>query len=152
MRAFSRILTVAFLLTSSPALAWWDFAKWGMTVDQLAKASGGRLESCGNGCPPTLIGFKPTHRLATDVVGFPGQAMFAFDASGRLNWTVLRVQSEAAFNPIERALMGVYGAPVDRSRSSVREVIWRDAAKKSTVRLLDIGVSYIEYKPVAGGL
>ncbi len=135
------------------AAAWWDFAKWGMTVDQLKKASGGRVVECQGLCKGTFIGFRPTHTIpGVEVAGYLATATFAFDGAGRLNWTVLEF-GDRSFNPLERALMGVYGAPIDnRSRDSVRAITWKDAAKGSTIRLIEIGPSFVEYKPLATGL
>lgn len=148
------IAAIAMLTVALPATAhaWWDYAKWGMTAAQLSKASNGRLQECAGNCPGAFTGFNPTHWIDVDVAGFPGRAMFAFDAAGRLNWTVLRIQSSGSFNPLERALLGVYGAPADRSPGSVPAVTWRDPVKKSSIRLVGIGASYIEYKPAAAGL
>lgn len=152
MRATATIAALLVVI-ASPAYAWWDYAKWGMTVAQLSKASGGRLQECAGNCPTTFTGFQPTHRVDVDVIGYPSFAMFAFDSAGRLNWTVLRVQSSGAFNPLQRALVGIYGAPVDKVGGSFPSATWRDPTKKSSIRLVGIvDTSAIEYKPAASGL
>lgn len=149
------IATAAALVVAvaSPAHAWWDYAKWGMTPAQLSKASGGRLQECAGDCPTTFTGFKPTHRVDIEVIGLRGFAMFAFDSSGRLDWTVLRISGGDSFNPLQRALAGIYGAPIERSGGGFPSATWRDAGKKSSIRLVSIvGTSAIEYKPAASGL
>ena len=147
------IVGATLTLSASPAHAWWDYAKWGMTVPQLSKASAGRLRECAGDCPGTFTGFRPTHRVDIDVIGFPGFAMFAFDDAGRLNWTVLRIPGGNSFNSLQRALAGVYGAPIERSGGSFPSTTWRDTTKKSSIRLIEIGnTSAIEYKPAASGL
>lgn len=151
--ATTAALALLTLVFASPAHAWWDYAKWGMTAAQLSKASGGRLRECAGDCPGTFTGFRPTHRVDIDVIGFPGFAMFAFDDAGRLNWTVLRIPGGNSFNSLQRALAGIYGAPIERSGGNFPSTTWRDATKKSSIRLIEIGsTSAIEYKPAASGL
>lgn len=44
-------LAIAGLLAASaPAAADWQYAKWGMTVDQLVAASKGQMKKCGAAC------------------------------------------------------------------------------------------------------
>lgn len=147
-------LAVAF---SSPVGAWWNFAKWDLTLEDLQRESGGKLEPCRSQCRTPISGFNPTHRMRDiQAAGYTGDAWFSFDASGHLNWTVLTFDDETAFGAIERALIEVYGAPIDKVRTSVKATTWRDGAKRTTIRIVDFGGklagTFVEYRPVANGL
>ena len=154
---FAVVLALACSLMSSPANAWWSYAKWGMTVQELEQASGGKLEACDLTCRNPINGFHPTFRIRNvSAADMKGDAFFAFDPSGRLNWTILTFDEEAAFGALERALTGVYGASVDKVRTSVKVTTWRNGDKETTIRLVDFGGklagTFVEYRPTPKGL
>lgn len=157
MKRMIALAVAGLMVVASPANAWWTYAKWGMTVDELIQASGGKLEPCQPQCRTPLQSFNPTYRLRDiQAAGLSGDAWFAFDASGRLEWTVLTFDEETAFGVLERALLSSYGTPIDKVRTSVKATMWRDTARGTTIRIVDFGGklagTFIEYRPNAKGL
>lgn len=159
IRTIASVLVAALLGWSTPTLAWWDFAKWTMTEQQLREASAGRLEACNPDCRAAIS--RPTHVIRQiQVVGLTGQAWFSFNASGGLDSTVLTFESQVAFGTLERALLGIYGAPIDKTLSSIKVTMWRDTEKRTTIRLVDFAAKegqvlsgiFVEYRPIASGL
>ena len=151
-RATFAALLIAF---ASPAYAWWDYAKWGMTIDELRKASGGKIEECNSPCR-----LNTSHvARGVQVIGLTGDAGFAFDSAGHLERTVLWFEDAFAEGALERALLSIYGAPVSKTPGATRSTIWR-GDDRSTIGLIvythlkgtPLSGVFVIYQPAAKGL
>jgi hypothetical protein len=133
------LVSLASLATVQPASADWQYTKWGMTVPQVAAASGGKA---------TPLTDKGLDR-GTDIVrlqapytsgAFVFTARFLFDASTeRLSRVDLKLENGKMCADLHGALYTKYGPP-DTTKPSVAMLsIWRDRASSSTISLLTIG-------------
>ena len=149
------VVAAALIAVTSPAGAWWDYAKWGMTLDELRKASGASIEECATSCR-----LNASHVVrGVQVIGLTGEAGFAFDAAGRLDRTVLWFEDALAEGALERALLSIYGAPLSKTLGATRSTIWR-GDDRSTIGLIvythlkgtPLSGVFVIYQPGAKGL
>lgn len=150
-------ITAVFALWSTPAFAWWEYAKWGMTADQVVAASKGAAGPCDRGiadCSSIVSNQTPDLYLyGLTIAGHLAHAQFSFD-QGKLTGTYLQFNN-ANFRRLTDALIGKYGAPVDSSDAWPATRLWRDTTKGTLVKIWEFPESYkivIEYKPIAKGL
>lgn len=159
MRSIVLLLALAgALLQASPAFAWWEYAKWGMTAEQLTRASKGAVRACdqnATACKPLFTDYRPAlYALDLQVAGFPAAAQFALDPQGKLNATYIDFR-DANFDRLNEALLSVYGQPIEVNNRWPPWRAWRDAAKGTLVRIWNFPESrkiVIEYKPATKGL
>src|SRR3954462_9949053 len=121
---------------ASPALAWWQYAEWGLSASQIMTASGGRAVPCRAdvpGCTAPPGGLQPTYAVESlTMVGMPGSASFAFDAGDRLVQTVvLFPESDVAL--LSGLLQGIHGAAGD---STAMAGFWRDERRGTVITAL----------------
>lgn len=102
MKLTSFFLTAALVLLAAPASAHWQFAKWGMTPDQVIKASGGKAAWKDE---------KGVQVLSLDYPSgqFDLQVSFGFDATNHLN--DVSIGSSTNVYGIINELKGKYGTP-----------------------------------------
>ncbi|KAF0102194.1 MAG: hypothetical protein FD144_2629 [Rhodospirillaceae bacterium] len=126
-----------------------------MTLDELRKASGDKIEECTSPCR-----LNTTHvARGVQVVGLTGDAGFAFDAAGLLEGTVLWFEDPLAEGALKRALLSIYGAPVSETTGATRSTIWR-GDDRTTIGLtvythlkgLALSGVFVVYRPPAKGL
>lgn len=150
-------LAAALFAFSTPAHAWWEYAKWGMTAQQLATASKGAARPCEGSteCSPP-IGKSSPSMIAKDVraADLPAKALFDFDDQGRLRATLIVFGSKAIIK-VNEALAAAYGAPASIENSWPATRLWRDPAKGTTIKswsFPDSNTILVEYRPIAKGL
>lgn len=154
-----RLLIIAPILAlwSTPALAWWEYAKWGMTIEQVTAASKGAAGPCDRGiadCTAIVSNQTPDLYLyGLTIAGYLAHAQFSFD-QGKLTGTYLQFNN-ANLQRLTDALIGNYGAPVDVKDTWPATRLWRVAAKGTLVKIWEFPEIYkivIEYKPITKGL
>jgi hypothetical protein len=130
----------------SPAFAWWTYAKWGFTRDQLVRASGGKAYA-KDGKPYLYLDGVAS-------AGLNGTAEFSFDGNGRLVKTTLVFTEVYAAHHLKEALSSVYGRPVSAEGGPWPVTQWRDEAKGTAIRLREglANSTLVEYVPIAKGL
>lgn len=139
MKLMSMGVAAAFLMSASPALAGWEYAKWGMTPKQLVAASRGQAK-LGHG--------EPGDRVENEEVGALGTYSAAerqFDTifyfrEGRLNQVNLKLTGddrEKRCDGLFSDLAAKYGEPDPSSIDGVTG--WKDYQGRNIVRLIHIG-------------
>jgi hypothetical protein len=158
MRAYVVLAIFASGTLSNAASADWQYTKWGMSIEQAARASGGQLrpptaqersDKTANGVQPGLVG---TYRSAT--FNFICTLYFPTPASGLGKVTLTAVNYQQARSIIE-SLRGLYGEPVEMDRDRFgNKFRWRDDAHNNSIEIYDlssIGVLNVFYAPLRSG-
>lgn len=156
-----RAVFVALLvaLQTSPAFAWWEYAKWGMTEQQLMAASKNAARMCeGASSEECRAPFKnmpiSMYHPGLHIAGFPATAQFSFDDQRKLVATCLWFKN-ARFPALVDALIATYGTPASVSNQWPATRTWRDGTKGTLVKIWDFPDSHktiIEYSPAPKGL
>jgi hypothetical protein len=151
----------AFCVAGNPAMADWEFAKWGMTPQQLIAASKGRVKTCtapgaGGDCATGMVGCTGGANLpgGQDAIGMNFRVVFGFNAAGRLECISLAGPADyASYEKIDSTLRGSFGAPTKMVSRPFRETSWTDTARNNliTVVRLDLG-TLVQYRAVGKGL
>ena len=130
MRCVFAYIACASVLMPIHALADWQYTKWGMSVEQAARASDGQLRAptapersaqVVNGVAPGLVG---TYRSAT----FNFKCALYFTSTnlglGRVTLTAMDYQQSRT---IIESLRGLYGEPIEFSHGRFGDKFrWRD--------------------------
>lgn len=96
--------TIVLALTVAPASAHWQFTRWGMTPDQVIKASGGKAAWKQEKDHQELEMDYPSGQFTLSV-------SFVFDASNHLN--SIQMTNNADAMALMRELKGKYGKPAE---------------------------------------
>jgi hypothetical protein len=88
------------ILMCSPALADWQYTKWGMTKEQVVEASKGQA---------TPTGTKGALVAPYEGGGYQFQASFGFDKTGGLSSVGLELKDGSHAIGLRNALLGKYG-------------------------------------------
>lgn len=153
----SALLAPLGFLFAQPAFAWWEYAKWGLTEQQLVAASKSAAKPCTSSidlCKPAFRDYAPTLYAEPTVAGLPAVAHFAFDTQSRLAATYIIFRG-ANYSKLVEAIVGVYGQPVAIIGDWPERRTWRDTTKGTIITLWHFPDSYkdvIVYKPIAKGL
>jgi hypothetical protein len=138
----------------TPALANWEFAKWGMTLDELIAASGGkaiRYSEKEIKEKSTFIGYKCQAYMPNYATGkFKFEVRFCFDARENLFSVDLYTDGQD-FYELDRTLRGVFGRPAEEKDGLVPSRIWTDRTKGNVVRLVRVSSTILQYQPIAKG-
>ena len=141
-------------VSSSPALAWWEYAQWGQSEAQLGVASGGRMMKCSAGVPACAVrlpGYRPSHYVrGLTIAGLSADAGFDFDGGKGLTRTVIPFGGDGRnARWLQTALAKTYGPPLDVKKTWMPHVLWRDDSKATSIKLIDLSPSYtlIDYTP-----
>lgn len=161
MKSFWILAALVFLVWPSSAVANWQYTQWGMSLDQVQAASGGKLASPldHSACSGTCL----SGDYSAD--GFQFKATFRFDSRGELSEVELQTPSTNrgwGCNTLFDSLSARYGTPVWQSPPSgmMREMLghlpttrWLDPQGGNTVFFIDaailMGNCSIEYSPIA---
>jgi hypothetical protein len=158
MRFVAAILT--FWLGSLPTvdMADWQYTKWGMKVDQIARASDGQLHvptrqegeaKARNGIAPGLLG---TYQTST--FRFTCELYFQSPTSGLTRVALTAIDYNQS-NSIIESLRGLYGEPVEAERDKDGgKYRWRDEVHNNSIELYDtpmIRVFSVFYTPLRSG-
>lgn len=139
MKLISTAAAVALLVSASPALAGWEYAKWGMTPKQLVAASKGKAR-LGHG--------EAGDRVEREEVGALGSyespdgqfsSIFYF-RDNKLNQINLKMTGDdrdARCARLFTDLTAKYGEPDPSSITGVTS--WKDYKGQNIVRLIHLG-------------
>lgn len=145
------------------AQAWWDFAKWGMTEQQVVAASKGRAQPCTQSdqgpcsrlMDPITKATVAVPRLSIPSIAIAGESAsvsFFFDDTQKLSRTFVNFQG-THYRRVVDLLNGTYGAPVEQRPGTFATTTWRDAAKGTLIKATDIlGNVRVTYEPIKSGL
>lgn len=157
-----RLFTVAavLLIFCSPAHAWWEYAKWGMTGPQLVVASKNAVKACDADslkCRPYFRDYTPIYSAeSVSAAGRKADAQFVFDVNGKLAATYLRFlpPGEGTLNTLIDALTAKYGPPISGTDEWPPRRLWRDTARGTSIQLwgLDPTGVVVVYRPTDNGL
>jgi hypothetical protein len=133
------IFAAALLMSASPALAGWEYTKWGMTPKQVVAASKGKAK-LGNGEPGDRVVNEQVGALGTyHATGGEFGTIFYF-REGKLNQVNLKMTGddrEKRCDALSADLNAKYGAPDSSSIEGVTS--WKDYRGKNIVRLIHFG-------------
>lgn len=160
----SPLSLIVVLSSASSAYADWQYTKWGMSVEQAARASSGqlriptaqerstgmrRMHAGGAEIMPGLVGVYHTSTFV-----FSCQLYFPPPNLG-LARVALTATGNAPSSSIIEALRGLYGEPIESSRGiGGTNYRWRDDAHNTSIEVYDlssIGTLNIFYAPLRSG-
>lgn len=144
-----------FLFDSTVAWADWEWTRWGMSPEQVVRASKGRATVLDPAAGKRLNRFEGTQILAVmseyQAAGKVFEVRFGFDAERRLNEVTLNAGADA-FYDLVRMMTAIYGAPVDGSDRIIPGRTWIDRSKGNAIQLIKLNGAVIQYRPVPKGL
>lgn len=110
------VMAGALLISSvsSPVFAWWRYAEWGRSPEQIVAASRGDAVPCQANvpvCMSTTSGTPALHIPRVEMIGLPGSAGFVFDGGGGL---VLPVPT-VGVDEVSGMVSGVHGPARDNA-------------------------------------
>jgi hypothetical protein len=123
MRVIAAVIGILGLAIT-PAIADWQYAKWGMTADQLLAASKGQMKRCGAACDKQRTESETALLYTTYQSGeFPFTA-FAFfsNQSKQLLYISLRLDDPAKAYQLIAALKAKYGSPHPEAKQRCRRI------------------------------
>lgn len=140
-------LVIAFV---QPAVADWQYLRWGMTVDQALKASKGRLKSCDRQCYKQDFGENEA-RLSGDYSAgsfqFTVHALFNRETS-KLSAVTLNLQDTEKGYALVKELRSKYGETVRPVKPGLLEAyVWRDAKNEITAIIIGGKAAGLRYQP-----
>ncbi|PXA98168.1 hypothetical protein DMC47_10000 [Nostoc sp. 3335mG] len=131
-----RFLFFVLLLWATPALADWQYTKWGMTPDEVVAASGGTVHRVArqSGAQDTEVEVEGSYVAAG--VEFEVKFLFVGDGSGL---AVVELTSKAPMKcyDLKRPLDERYGPALGARISNGAMYDWQDAADGTSVSLAD---------------
>jgi hypothetical protein len=144
---------VGLLVVATPAGADWQYAKWGMTVDQVAAASKGQMKRCGAACEKektdsdTALLYTP---YSSGEFEFTAFAYFN-NQTRKLSFMSLRLDDPSKGYQLIGALKGKYGEPSSQSRTAISTMaVWRGSGDQVSVMLIGSGddsLTTVTYQP-----
>jgi len=145
---------IVLLAATWPAAADWQYAKWGMTVDQLAAASKGQMKRCGAACDKQTTSTETALLYSPYQSGeFPFTAFAFFDnQSKKLAYMNLRLDDSSKGYALIAALKAKYGEPASGSKTTLSiHHVWRGGNDEISIFMIGSGMpeSYttLTYRP-----
>jgi hypothetical protein len=133
------IALTGLLIVATPAAADWQYAKWGMTADQLTAASKGQMKRCGAACEKQKTDAETALLYAPYTSGDLDFTAFAFfnNQTHKLSFVSLRLDDPSKSNQLVGALRAKYGEPVNKSNTQLMSLfVWRDARDQIDVTII----------------
>ena len=151
-QASSLALSTLLVALACPASADWQYTKWGMTVDEVIKASSGKATRIDDSRRDSEM--QKTMATAPFVAGeFVFQADFMFGRKDQKLHTVKLKLKQGNGHSLCAALENRYGKPISKSKTEVTELAkWVDTENNNSVIWLVIGGEFtsLQYTPVIG--
>ena len=147
---------LVFLSFTRLGFADWDFTKWGMSLNQVVTASGGRARTLTPDqakAESTFVGLSCQAQIASPytLAGLSFQKVnFCFDGDGRLQ-SVNLITEGNDFERVDRTLAAAFGAPAKSEGGSLPERIYVDRAKGNSLRLIRVSSTILSYRPIPSG-
>lgn len=111
----------------SPALADWQYTKWGMTVGDVLSASNGQMKPCTpKACEGPSGGALDPKAFGPYSAGeFNFTAFAMFDDRGALAKVYLRLDDPSKYLRLQHALAVKYGAPTREDAGFLKIIYWQ---------------------------
>lgn len=138
-----------------PASAGWQYAQWGMSAAEVARASAGRASAIADSEQESRSNeaslAKLTAAFKSGSLAF--RADFLFDRGNeRLNRVALKLDDGSRCASLQESLAQKYGKPLESlDEPAIKRFDWHDKAKGNGVRYVYIGPSscFLDYFPLA---
>jgi hypothetical protein len=124
------VFAATLIIVPATALADWEFTRWGMTADEVEKAS--RYSAIRNG-----LGYGCLMQMDGPYTfqGVPFQLIrFCFDDETLLESVALLTRANA-YGTVERNLRKTYGPPQSTRRVDKPDPLWMDAENRNEISL-----------------
>lgn len=145
------LLTVVTLTLTTPAKADWQYTHWGMTPDQVAKASGGNV-SVGSGTPGDKYEGADIGAVGTYTSGeHQYDAVFYFKNDRLIDIHLkLKNATKKQWLVLKNSLDDLYGKPFKEIQYLMSLTTYHDKSKNNRVDLFMIGDDSVtlEYRPL----
>jgi hypothetical protein len=139
----------AAAVAASPASSHWQFTRWGMTPEQVMKASPVPAKSYSD---PQLDTSAETTKTISNytAIGFDFVAMFKFSRrTGGLSRVSLMLRDKDQCGSLGYELRRIYGQPSSVLPLGVRQ--WRDEKEGNIVSLVPLAGCFLEYTEIPQG-
>jgi hypothetical protein len=151
IRLLAKVVVVTVAASySNGAEADWQYTRWGMTLDEVLKASNGRMQRCS----PLACKGKESENLTPGAFGpyesgpYKFQAFLSFNSAGGLafvNLELLDATSEHSASLVGE-LHSKYGKPDSSSKGLLSYWIWRTPTDQISVLQIGDDVTHLQYK------
>ena len=132
MRKCASFLILALAALPMPAFADWQGTRWGMTSDEVVKATGNRARAN----PDAAADDDEKWMMSYLEGGVQFTAYFEFDDSGKLDKITLRPANNDCKKAFDMA-GAKYGAPISSVQGGLGDMVkWQDAAGSSRIMAL----------------
>jgi hypothetical protein len=149
MKRFVAIACIAASMVATSAHADWQYTKWGMSAEQVAKLSKGAVVT-GPGAPGDHVDGETVGATGTYASGeYQFQATFYF-VEDKLADVRLKLKDNDGY-ALKNALNGLYGKPFDETADSILNIVtYHDKVKNNRIDLIMIGKdsTTLEYRPL----
>jgi len=146
VRAAQIAIYLIVICSAGPALASWQYTRWGMTLSQVIAASRGSAFAY-QGTADEQVGGKlrllAAAKYHSGSIDF--KVRFYFDRDGALNLISL-TPNPYDCSALQSALEDKYGEP-DRKDDVFS--VWTDAANNNSILLFKLKYCYIDYSPIS---
>lgn len=145
-RSIRTALVALALAVSAPAAADWQYAKWGMSPEQVVAASKGKAELFTDKERPTVLA-----RSTYELDDFKFTVQFAF-TQRKLSDVQLRANGVTCGLTLRQKLDETYGPPTTQSPGALETTTWRSTASGNLVELMVVPLNpiacLITYRPL----
>lgn len=144
------LIAVVLSCIAVPASAWWRYAEWGKSEDQIVAASRGLAipyDDRAAVCARISTGSMPKRFMeSVEMVGLPASVAFVFDAGGYLVQTIV-LFANADFAQVSGMINGIHG---QASGEGAGSRTWRDERRGSIITATASGAgTRLVYQPAS---
>ena len=143
------LFSSAIVMAATPALADWQFTRWGMTIEEVIVGAGGKTTINEDRSKDTSEELVSLLRIDHTSGGFDFVAFLEFDRNKTLARVSLEPKSSDTCGKLPFALSSTYGPPQTKSGNAVSEVLkWWHAETGNVVTFFQIGADcWLIYSP-----
>jgi hypothetical protein len=147
IRIMTGIAFVGLACVATPAMADWQYTRWGMTPAQVAVASHGAATT-GNGEPGERVQGQEVGATGTYASGdFKFRSVFYFDRGKLVDIRLKLIGGNQ--NDLRNSLDGLYGKPFKEYKGILQVATYHDEKKNNRVDLTAIGdLVTLQYRPL----
>ena len=158
------LVVILPLLTAQPAIADWAYTRWGMSPDEVARASGGPVSTHARQAHYSSEGHDALASGSYSAAGFEFDVHFLFSKDNRgLSHVTLSVRPVSRCTELLWTLKDIYGLPEEQADepashgfAAIQVAARRDRLRGNHVSLLRIGppdaptLCNLTYRPLRG--
>lgn len=157
-------ICASLLVIPSAAIADWEYTKWGMSPDQVVKASKGKAQQHPRDADNSTDGADALVSGTYSAAGYNFTTHFRFGKNdGGLSAVLHELKPPSKCGELFASLQNIYGKPDNDilTPGILSGHVWRDQKKDNHVSLLSIGpdlapsscdLTYKRLTPAGGGL